>query len=85
MSLDCDTLAQEFYNLELDNGWIGSVDFLAEVPLRNESVAAQMSEDIFSRMIYENICPGKDAEYLMQQSVATAPMTDCRLGLLPFN
>ncbi len=77
MSHDCNTLAQEFYSLELDNGWIGSVDFLAEVPLRDESVAAQMTEDIFSRMIYENICPGKEAEHLKQPSLAIAWMTDC--------
>ena len=52
------TCAQDFYRLELESGWPNPTAFLAEVPTRNETVTAQMSEDIFSRMIYENICPG---------------------------
>ncbi len=51
---------QDFNNLELDNGFSGAVDFLPEVPPRNEGAKAQMIEKIFSKMIYENICPGKN-------------------------
>ena len=47
----------------MENGFGGAVGFLAEVPPRNESVTAQLSEDVFSKMIYENICPGEDQLY----------------------
>ena len=49
MNCNDDALAQDFHNLELDNGFGGAVDFLAEVPPRNESVTAQLPEDIFSK------------------------------------
>ena len=58
-----ETLAQDFYNLELGNGWLEGVTFQAEVPHRNESVVSQMSKDIFSSMVYENICPGESKCY----------------------
>ena len=63
MNRDDYALAQDFHNLELDNGFGGAVDFLAEVPPRNESVTTRLPEDIFSKMIYENICPGEDLLY----------------------
>ena len=68
---NCSTLAQEFYSFELKN-LVATMDFIAEVPRRNESVTAQLSEDIFSRMVYENICPGEDVQHLAWKLVAYA-------------
>ena len=59
-------LAQDFYSLELDNGFGKAVEFISMVPFRNESVVAHMSTDIFSRMIYKNICPGMQMRHLQQ-------------------
>ena len=59
---------QDFNNLELDNGFSGAVDFLPEVPPRNEGAKAQMIEKIFSKMVYENICPGKPVQYSSKAS-----------------
>ena len=59
---------QDYYGLELDNGFSKSVAFHTEVNARNESVAARMSEDIFSRMVYQNICPGEDVQHLRNVS-----------------
>ncbi len=67
-------IAQEFYGLELDNGWVGTVNLHAEVPLRNENVTSQMSRDVFSSMVYENICPG---EYEPHPSQCFLAHRDC--------
>ena len=62
-----ETLAQDFYGLSMDNGWLGAVEYHAEVPARNENVTSQVSRDIFSSMVYENICPGEYECYFPQQ------------------
>ena len=63
------TNLQDFYSLDLPNGFDGPAYFLTEVPPRNENALAQMSGDVFSRMVYENICPGKDVQQHGQSSV----------------
>ena len=65
--------AQDFYGLKLENGFFEATPkFLSEVPHRNESVAAQLSDDIFSRMIYRNICPGQGLPRPQRSSVLHA-------------
>ena len=63
---------QDFNNLELGNGFDGKVAFQTEIPPRNEDARAQMSGDVFSKMVYENICPGESVHRCEQCFVAHA-------------